>query len=115
MFLLEQHILEYVLIVLVGIAKYKSLFKQYADHTQLSNVDREVHYKGHLSSYIKDRLAESERAQGTFAELEKAVLDIDARYRERQAEKAREQGRSSTRIESPEKQGPWRPRSRRGW
>ena len=75
--------------------EYTSLFKQYADRTDLSAANRLIRYRSHLSSLIKDRLAASDWVVDTFEQLEKAVLEINVWHRERQAEKAQEQGRSA--------------------
>ena len=52
-------------------------------------------YRKHLTSYLKDRLAESEKDQSTLENLINVTITIDKRKRERDAERNREQGKST--------------------
>ena len=72
--------------------EYTALFTQHAGRTKLSDEDKHIRYRAHLSSYVKDRLSETNQPTGTFDELVKTVQEIDRRHRERLAEKAREDG-----------------------
>ena len=47
-------------------AEYTALFKQYVERTGLSDEDLRKRYCKHLTSYLKDWLADSERDQSTL-------------------------------------------------
>lgn len=74
---------------------YTALFKQHTGHTKLSNDDKLIQYQKHLSTFIKDRLAETDQVYNTFDTIVAMVTDIDKWHRERMVEKAREAGRSA--------------------
>lgn len=74
---------------------YTALFKQHAGCTRLSDDNKLIRYRKHLSTFIKDRLAETDWAHNTFNTIVAVATDIDKRHRERLAEKAREAGRSA--------------------
>lgn len=74
---------------------YTALFKQHAGRTQLSDDDKLIRYWKHLSTFIKDRLTETDRVYNTFDMIITVATDIDKRHRERMAKEAREAGRSA--------------------
>lgn len=57
--------------------EYMSLFKQYADRTKLSDMDKFIWYRRHLLSYIKDQLAITDQKQSTLEELITMVQNIN--------------------------------------
>lgn len=67
---------------------YIVLFKQHTGHTRLSDNDKLIQYHKHLSTFIKDRLAETDRVHNTFDTIITVATDIDKRHCERMAEKA---------------------------
>lgn len=71
---------------------YTVLFKQHAGRTTLSDDDKLIRYRKHLSTFIKDRLAETDRVHNTFDTIVAIATDIDKRHRKCLAEKAREAG-----------------------
>ena len=81
--------------------EYTTMFKQHGDRTTLSDADKFIRYKAHLSSYIKDRLSELPSAPTTFNDLVTKVTDIDKRHRERLAEKARDGDRVTFHAPAP--------------
>lgn len=74
---------------------YTTLFKQHASHMRLSDDDKLIQYRKHLSTFIKDRLAKTDRVHNTFDTIVTIATDIDKRHHERMAEKAREASRSA--------------------
>lgn len=56
----------------------------------MSDDDKLIRYCKHLSTFIKDRLAETDRVYNTFNMIVTVATDIDKRHCERMAEKARE-------------------------
>lgn len=74
---------------------YTALFKQHAGRTKLSDDDKLIRYRKHLSTFIKDKLAETDWVHNTFDTIVAVATDIDKRHRERMVEKAREAGRSA--------------------
>lgn len=74
---------------------YTALFKQHAGHMKLSDDDKLIRYRKHLSIFIKDRLAETDRVHNTFDTIVTVATNIDKQHCERMAEKAREAGRSA--------------------
>ena len=58
-------------------AEYTALFKQYAERTGLSDKDLRKRYRKHLTSYLKDRLADSEQDQSTLQRLTEVAISID--------------------------------------
>lgn len=74
---------------------YTALFKQHIGCMRLSDDDKLIQYRKHLSTFIKDRLAETDRVHNTFNMIVAVATDIDKRHRERMAEKAREASRSA--------------------
>lgn len=77
------------------VQNYTALFKQYTGYTRLSDDDKLIQYRKHLSTFIKDRLAETDRVHNTFNTIVTVAIDIDKWHRERMAEKAREADRSA--------------------
>ena len=75
--------------------EYTTAFNQHAGRTTLSDADKFIRYKSHLSSYLKDKLSELPSPPTTLPDLISKVADIDKRHRERLAEKAREDGRTT--------------------
>lgn len=74
---------------------YTVLFKQHTDCTRLSDDDKLIRCCKHLSTFIKDRLTETDRVHNTFDTIVTIATDIDKHHRERMAEKAREAGCSA--------------------
>lgn len=72
-----------------------ALFKQHAGRTRLSDDDKLIRYRKHLSTFIKDRLAETDRVHNTFDTIVTIATDIDKRHRKQMTEKAREASRSA--------------------
>lgn len=73
---------------------YTALFKQHTSRTKLSDDDKLIRYRKHLSTFIKDRLAETNRVHNTFDTIVAVATDIDKHHRECLAEKACEAGHS---------------------
>ncbi|KIP02040.1 hypothetical protein PHLGIDRAFT_122815 [Phlebiopsis gigantea 11061_1 CR5-6] len=69
--------------------------KPHAGRTNLSDEDKQICFKKHLSTYIKDRLSETDRKVSTLKNLIKVATKIDKRKRERDTERQLEQGRST--------------------
>lgn len=67
---------------------YTALFKQHPSRTQLSDDDKLIQYRKHLSTFIKDRLAETNRVHNTFDTIVTVAIDINKQHRKRMAEKA---------------------------
>lgn len=59
------------------VQNYTVLFKQHAHHTKLSDDDKLIHYQKHLSTFIKDRLAETNRVHNMFDTIVTVVTNID--------------------------------------
>lgn len=74
---------------------YTALFKQHTGRTRLSDDDKLIHYRKHLSTFIKDQLVETDRVHNMFDTIVTIATDIDKRHWERMAEKAREAGHSA--------------------
>lgn len=74
---------------------YTVLFKQHAGRTYLSDDDKLIRYRKHLSMFIKDRLAETDRVHNTFDTIVMVATNIDKHHRECLVEKAREAGRAT--------------------
>lgn len=64
------------------------LFKQHAGRTKLSDDDKLIWYRKHLSTFIKDRLAKMDRVHNMFDTIVTVAMDIDKRHQEQMAEKA---------------------------
>lgn len=79
---------------------YTVLFKQHAGRTRLSDDDKLIRYRKHLSTFIKDRLAETDHVYNTFDTIITIATDIDKQHRERMAEKAQEAGCSAPTMSS---------------
>lgn len=69
---------------------YMVLFKQYAGRTKLSDNNKLIRYRKHLSTFIKDRLTKTDWVHDTFNIIVIIVMDIDKYHQECLAEKARE-------------------------
>lgn len=67
---------------------YTALFKQHPSRTRLSDNDKLIQYRKHLSTFIKDRLAETNRVHNTFDTIVTVATDINKQHRKRMAEKA---------------------------
>lgn len=67
---------------------YTALFKQHAGRMRLSDDDKLIWYHKHLSTFIKDRLAETDRVHNTFDTIVTVATDINKRHQERMAKKA---------------------------
>lgn len=74
-------------------ADYTAQFKQHVGRLNLSEEDKRLRYRSHLSDYVKDELSKTNLPHGTYEEMLVAVQSIDARCLERKAEKEMEQGR----------------------
>lgn len=74
---------------------YTALFKQHAGRIRLSDDDKLIRYRKHLSTFIKNRLAETNRVHNIFNTIVTIATDIDKQHWEWIAEKAREAGRSA--------------------
>lgn len=59
---------------------YAALFKQHAGHTKLSDDDKLIRYRKHLSTFIKDRLAKTDRVHNTFDTIVLIAINIDKHY-----------------------------------
>lgn len=82
------------------VQNYTALFKQHVGRTRLSDDDKLIRYQEYLSTFIKDRLAETDCVYNTFDTIVTIATDIDKRHRERMAEKAQEAGRSASSTSS---------------
>lgn len=78
------------------VAEYAAKFKEHAGRTGYSEADLHDRFYEHLSTEVKDALVHTEKPIATLADLEKVAVQVDYRIRQRKAEKAREQGRSTT-------------------
>lgn len=56
---------------------YMVLFKQHAGRIRLSNDNKLICYQKHLSTFIKDRLAETDRVHNTFDTIVTVATNID--------------------------------------
>lgn len=56
---------------------YTALFKQHIDRTRLSDDDKLIRYRKHLSMFIKDRLAETDCVHNMFDTIVTVATDID--------------------------------------
>lgn len=74
---------------------YTVLFKQHAGRTRLSDNGKLIWYQKHLSTFIKHRLAKTDRVHNMFDMIVTVATDIDKQHHERMVEKAREAGRSA--------------------
>jgi hypothetical protein len=74
-------------------ADYIAKFEEYAGRTRWSKVDLHTRLRDGLNSALKDALALTDRPTDTFDLLKKHAIELDVRLRERQAEKAREEGK----------------------
>jgi hypothetical protein len=74
-------------------ADYIAKFEEYAGRTRWSSVDLHTRLRDGLNSALKDALALTDRPTDTFDLLKKHAIELDVRLRERQAEKAREEGK----------------------
>lgn len=79
---------------------YTALFKQHAGHMKLSDDDKLIQYRKHLSTFIKDRLAKTDWVHNTFNTIVAITTDIDKHHRKHLAEKAREVGCSAPTLSS---------------
>lgn len=68
---------------------YTALFKQHTGRTWLSDDDKLIRYRKHLSTFIKDRLAKTDWVHNTFDTIITVATDINKWHHERIAEKAR--------------------------
>lgn len=59
---------------------YTALFKQHAGCMRLSDDDKLIRYQKHLSTFIKDRLAETDHVHNTFDTIVVIATDIDKRH-----------------------------------
>lgn len=74
---------------------YMALFKQHTDRTKLSEDDKLICYRKHLSTFIKNRLAEIDCVYNTFDIIITVTTDIDKRHQEWIVEKAQEASHSA--------------------
>lgn len=72
------------------------IFKQHTSHIKLSNDDKLIRYRKHLSTFIKDWLAETDWVHNMFNTIVTIAMDIDKWYRKQIAEKAREASHSAS-------------------
>lgn len=77
------------------IQDYMAILKQHADRTKLSNDVKLICYRKHLSTFIKDRLAETDHIHNTFDTIVMVATDINKWHQEWMAEKAQEAGCSA--------------------
>lgn len=62
------------------VQNYTALFKQHAGRMKLSNDDKLIRYRKHLSTFIKDRLAETDRVHNMFDTIVTVTTDIDKQH-----------------------------------
>lgn len=79
---------------------YTVLFKQHTGCTKLSNDDKLIRYKKHLSIFIKVRLVKTNGVHNTFDTIVSVTTDIDKRHQECLAEKVREASHSVSTLSS---------------
>lgn len=77
------------------VQNYTALFKQHAGRTHLSDEDKLIRYQKHLSTFIKDWLAETDHVHNMFDTIVTVTTNIDKWHWERMAEKTREASRSA--------------------
>lgn len=83
------------------VPEFVALFQQHAGRTRLSEQDKVFRFRKHLSSFVKDKLSETDRNVDTLENLIKVATDIDKRKRERDAERARERGKAASSSSHP--------------
>lgn len=59
---------------------YMALFKQYVSRIKLSDDDKLIRYRKHLSTFIKNRLARTDRVHNTFDTIVSVATDIDKHH-----------------------------------
>lgn len=59
---------------------YIALFKQHTGRTKLSDDDKLIRYRKHLSTFIKDRLAKTNHVHNTFDTIVTISTDIDKQH-----------------------------------
>ena len=89
------------------VPEYAARFKELMSRTGYSENDLRDRFYDHLAGNIKDLLVGSERPHKRLNDLILVATDIDVRLRERQAEKAREQGRPVPTITRPATSAPF--------
>ena len=77
-----------------SVPEYAAQFKQVMGRTGYSEADLRDRFYEHLGPRIKDELVHTARPIGTLDELVLVATDIDARVRQRRAEKEREKRRN---------------------
>ena len=79
----------------LSVPEYVARFREVMSRTGYSDGDLRDRFYEHLSTEVKDLLPTTERSTKTLDELITVATDFDTRLRQRKAEKAREQGRTT--------------------
>ena len=76
----------------LSVPEYAALFNQYADLTNLGDVDKWIRFRKGLNSWILDKLADTEKDHSDLEKLINVATVFENRKKEREAEKARDKG-----------------------